>query len=313
MMIKKLDMILAASYNAKNKSQVKILNEEDLKFLLLTDYSSAAEKIKNGYEIYRGVSRGNTKPLMEVVPGIRTSENTSNIYTLLFSEVLPSWSKYPKRNRSVICTNEIEKAMDYSSTPENIYLVLPKNNANMGICNTSDIWDAINLTYDSPGIPREYRLEIYDLPTFNEVLAYLLDYALNINHPESFFYSGNGKEVIKMLDALDDYVDKEDEENITEMIEEYDDIYSDTATQKAAMCMLLAIKKSGKTSLGFLNDFLNPHKSGIELTTIEEYGPHATQYQEIWTDSPCLMVSLTYRYVLDEFLGIKDEEKYFIE
>jgi hypothetical protein len=67
---------------------------------------------------------------------IRKSQNTSNQYTLLFSN-LPSWKDYPKRNRSLICTTSVSIAKGYGRT----FLVLPLDGAKIGVCPGQDMWD----------------------------------------------------------------------------------------------------------------------------------------------------------------------------
>lgn len=51
---------------------------------------------------------------------IRSSANTSNHYTVLFSELLPSWKNIPKRNRSLICSTSADDAFAYRTWRQSI-------------------------------------------------------------------------------------------------------------------------------------------------------------------------------------------------
>jgi hypothetical protein len=65
--------------------------------------------------------------------GLRRSSSSLNYHNEIINHD-PSWKAYPKRE--VICTTSKEMAMDYG----NVYLVLPTENAKIGICPKPDIW-----------------------------------------------------------------------------------------------------------------------------------------------------------------------------
>jgi len=66
----------------------------------------------------------------------RVSSNAwYNYYTLLMDN-LPSWSKYPLRSRSIICSTEEDSAESYGT----LYVVIPYDNTNVGIAPDGDIW-----------------------------------------------------------------------------------------------------------------------------------------------------------------------------
>ncbi len=133
--------------------QIPVGGEEKLRQLLETDYSAAYEKFLDGKAIFRGVKYTTPERLGKYAilkPGVKASQFAEfNLYTRLFSGVLPSWQDYPPRNRSFICTSSTEKAV-WFATPlvtietweNNIYAVLPRNGADIAICPVSDIWSA---------------------------------------------------------------------------------------------------------------------------------------------------------------------------
>lgn len=98
--------------------------------------------LQSGTAIYKGVR--NIDPdtvLFNPAAGNRKSKNNANYYTLLIDN-LPIWSKFPKRSKSLICTNSLDSALQYGS----VYRVLPLNDAKFGICPTFDIWASFNIS-----------------------------------------------------------------------------------------------------------------------------------------------------------------------
>ena len=157
----KINYILAATAKSRTgkvpkKYKIKytpVSGKEKLTRLLNTDYSAAYEKYLAGNGIFRGV-RNNTLDKVGkysvLSPGLKVSEDVKfNLYTRLFSGILPSWKGYPPRNRSFICTSSTGKALEFTDTfpaldewKNNVYAVLPKNGAVIGVCPKSDLWFA---------------------------------------------------------------------------------------------------------------------------------------------------------------------------
>ncbi len=162
-MFDKINTLLSA---AKTKSTKRLIIDMDELINLVkpgSDYSEAYDKAKRRDFIYRGANQyGDNYLAVEYTPGKRISENTSNIYTKLLSDIFPSWKKFPKRNRSTVATFSYDKATGYSGT---IYIVLPKNGTEIAICPTNDFW---------LGFTDYLPKTIYDLGRFNYYLAFLM-------------------------------------------------------------------------------------------------------------------------------------------
>jgi hypothetical protein len=111
-------------------------NIHDIIALLELNCPDSLAALKEGKRCFKGIG-GLDKPFYKSNPKlkIRKSRNTKNYYTLLFDN-LPSWSAYPKRSQSLICTTSTEGAYIYG-TP---FLVLPFNGAKFGVCPDKDIW-----------------------------------------------------------------------------------------------------------------------------------------------------------------------------
>lgn len=162
-MFDKINTLLSA---AKTKSTKRLIIDMDELINLVkpgSDYSEAYDKAKRRDFIYRGSNQyGDNYLAVEYTPGKRISENTSNIYTKLLSDIFSSWKKFPKRNRSTVATFSYDKATGYGDT---IYIVLPKNGTEIAICPTNDFW---------LGFTDYLPKTIYDLGRFNYYLAFLM-------------------------------------------------------------------------------------------------------------------------------------------
>jgi len=171
------NVIVAASKTQAGKQL--LYNEEELKNLLNSDYSEAFSKAKQGHIIYRGAKKyDDSSEFLGLLytPGKRISENTSNVYTKLLSDLFKSWQKFPKRNKSVIASFDINKAADYVDINGMLYIVLPKNGARIGICPKKDIWNSFD----------NFPSSISNLSQFNSAFCYLVS--------EIYLFSGNIKD-----------------------------------------------------------------------------------------------------------------------
>jgi hypothetical protein len=74
--------------------------------------------------------------IIDTTKSERKSQSMSNWYTLIIDNH-PRYKEFPKRNQSLICTNNIKTAEAYG-TP---MAIIPFNNAKIGIVNEPDIWD----------------------------------------------------------------------------------------------------------------------------------------------------------------------------
>jgi len=89
--------------------------------------------------IYRGIRSSNDDFLyIDPRKGLpRLSANTYNYVTLMMDN-LPSWKKYPKRSRSIICSSNVESAKSYGMGTT--YVVIPFDRVTIGVCPDKDIW-----------------------------------------------------------------------------------------------------------------------------------------------------------------------------
>jgi hypothetical protein len=115
---------------------------------LKDDCFDALNAMKSGRYIFKGIE-GLSETIAITDPKLmeRKSANTRNHYTLLMDN-LPSWQNYPKRSRSLICSTSKSRAGDFG----NLYLVVPFDNASIGVCSDHDLWGGFPYLDESLGI-----------------------------------------------------------------------------------------------------------------------------------------------------------------
>jgi hypothetical protein len=74
--------------------------------------------------------------IIDTTKSERKSQNTSNWYTLIIDNS-PKYKNYPKRSKSLICTNKITTTGPFGSP----MAIIPFNDAKIGVVNAPDIWD----------------------------------------------------------------------------------------------------------------------------------------------------------------------------
>ena len=108
--------------------------------LLKEEFSSAFNKWHQGHRIYRNCHDHGDIFIAE--PEIRTSSDTSNEYTVLISELLPSWRSFPKRNRCFIGSTCSFIADEYTGPLRSTYCVFPLNRSEIALCSKRDMWES---------------------------------------------------------------------------------------------------------------------------------------------------------------------------
>ncbi len=189
-MFKQINTLLAAA--GSEKSIVKHINsEKELFDIIRVNYFEAFNKSKENNTIFRGAKNYTEDCIaVEITPGKRLSQNTPNIYTKLLSDVFPSWSKFPKRNRSIIASFNLETASEYGLG----HIVLPKNGAKIAICPDTDIW----YSFKENG-PFE------ELPQFNYEFVRTAAYVLKkpLTYIKEAFVQDSNDDAINILNELD--------------------------------------------------------------------------------------------------------------
>jgi hypothetical protein len=258
--IKKI--LLSSSENGWNSKRI---DYSTLKELLLTDYYEAYRLAMDNIVIYRGDKSFYEKDIYYINPGIRKSQNSKyNLYTTLFSEILPSWSKYPKRNHSVICTTLPATASDYGHGVA--FLILPKNGTELGICPAPDIWGSF----------KQSSIEV--LSWFEKMYYKLLRIC-------GYSDTSNGfkdiKEILNSFEFLKNHEITEEESSI---------FINDISFTDSDVILATDLVRNNKNLLEFFDKILlNPNQNNFKLIKLKDLESHYKE-NEIWFDNEYLAI-----------------------
>lgn len=237
-----------------NEDRSKAISKEDAFKWIEKNCKNALKQAKKGNIIFRGVSR--TEDALLIDPSKsktprRSAYVGSNYYTLLIDN-LPSWSKFPKRSQSIVCSTSKSKAADYGVTSDP-YIVFPKDGSKIGVCSKDDIF------FSFPHLFKKF--DIKSMSTFSDFME-ALDKSLGRAGSDSSW--NLLKNMFKDLDSTD--------------VRELD----------IDMFAMDKINQLKGNSLKKMNDLLDPKKNRFELKTIGDTIPHS---REVWTDGESILLS----------------------
>ena len=100
---------------------------------LIKEHCGDALKLKE--PLWRGMNPGSDSFLLNGEASTRESANTSNFYTNIMDNFLPSLG-YPKRSKSIILANDLDTADAFGA----VYAVFPYDGVKIGVCAAYDLW-----------------------------------------------------------------------------------------------------------------------------------------------------------------------------
>lgn len=228
--------------------------------------------------IYRGMTGGN---FFYKIRGLDSSEERmspnaiENIYNLLLSN-LPSWSKYPKRNKSIICSTDRNIAVDYGT----LYCIFPYNNTKIGLVPDSDIW----YSFGKYGCLSDFNYYIMNiLETFSKT-------------PTDKIFK-NYNQLLKCFDEVDK-TKKENKKIAYDYIKKVRYIFD-----LLNSCKYFDIPE--KKFIDCLNTALDPEHGGFDIITTKNKYPYN---REVWIDDYCIAVDYNVFYN-ESFLELYNELK----
>lgn len=251
------------------------ISEDKLLQLVSTDYSEAYERAKKGYFIFRGDKVSFDMAIR--TPGIRVSVgNGLNYYNRLFSNVLDSWSNYPKRNRAFICTTTYEYAKQYN---DNVNIVLPKNGTLLGICPDYNMWASFSL-----------HTNIERMLYFNTDLGLMFRFLTGdaLQETNNFFKIATDEEVINYMDEISEQIRNTDIDELMNYIDE------DITNKKVFEFIVNRIHNNDNDLITLLSRIFNPKRNDFELTLIEDYHYKLGDWRELWFSSKAIFVNVKY-------------------
>ncbi|MFW6129887.1 MAG: hypothetical protein ACOC56_01810 [Atribacterota bacterium] len=189
----------------------------------------------------------------------------SNYYTLLMDN-LKSWSKYPERSKSIVCSFNFCQMSDCK-------IVFPFDGAKFGVCPQSDI-----LLTDLNFIKR--NIQLYEIPILIKAIFFSFVDLIKLNNPEKNFK--NFKEACNKIDKNIDLI--------------YSSVLSNRGT--VVETIYKEIKK-GKKLFDIITKDFSPEKMNFELVDLKQlYKIHSNR--EVWTDVNSVLVEYD---VFEEFMS----------
>jgi hypothetical protein len=250
------------------------LNDDEV-VSLLEDHCGDA--IKSKWLIYRGNPDlgGNSYLVDPINAGVRESPYAhGNQYNILLSN-LPSWKKYPKRNRSIVGATSIRVAYGYGS--EFPYILLPYNGANIGVCPEQDIW------YSFKDFPMS---ETTGLDDFNIHLGFLFYKILGKSNVNTY------SDIKKCCDEIDRKIKDEDVEiaGLEGYAQNYVISRLDASTVEWFTHRINYFHTINKL-FEAIQQSLDPEYNDFSLTN-PGVG-FLNDDHEVWTDAKCIMIKAT--------------------
>lgn len=298
----------------ENKLKYIDLDKKTLKELLKSDYSEAYDRYKHECYMFRGVSNKEKKIIKKykiLKPGLRITagvgDGKRNLYTRLLSGILPSWKEFPPRNKSFVCSTSSGYAMNYTGKNpkfDNVYVVLPKNGATIGICPRADIWDSFKILKKNDMTLDGFQNAF--LYITNLIGKQLDEIITNETKKKTTKYSNIEDIIINATKYKSDQTIITIFDSLSEKIRIYIDEIIDGLKEKhtpaadMAVSMLQEMKRLNTIDIiEFLDIILNPKTNGFKTVSIKnykekaivDYSPSDTG-KEVWTDSECLFITL---------------------
>lgn len=258
--------ILSEALNENTKNKYRKLNDiEQIREILSSgEYSQALDNFYKQKNIYRGHYSLNGNIAVLVTPGIRKSQGLSNVYTRLMDDILPSWSGYPKRSRSNICTMDRNYAHEFGGDVS--FLVFPKNNVKIGVSNAKDIWFSFPVMRKQENIP--------DMKAFNVLLIQIITHILGKSETEiSSIFLESTESILKMFEAVENKIRNSQQPLIQTTGVFVNDLFREV--------------NLGYSIVEFLNDLMSPKRNNIRLATVSTL-PYTDN--EVWFEGECLYI-----------------------
>lgn len=216
-------------------------------------------------QIFRGVSTSYGKDIYLLDPKEGSNRispyATHNYYNLLMSN-LPLWSKYPKRNKSIIATTNRSDAK--SRGGGEYYVVVPVDEATIGVCNEDDIWSSFD------------RMT-YSMNNFNKILEEVMRPIAIMNSSVAYADADTNYTTFKRLCAkVDRNRDKIDMDELS--------YYSADEIEWVVDYM-----EYGDKLIDVLDNLLDPDRYGF---TLRKAGDALPGGREVWTAHPSILIKV---------------------
>lgn len=320
---------------AKTQSYRSVKNDKLIK-LLSTKYGDAVECHKNECVMFRANKNVGISAI--ITPRHRTSAGTDNVYTLLISDILPSWKNWPKRNNSLIFSLSYDEASKYTDwfteynkpnatiEQRQLYNVFPNNDAMVVVCPYEDMWSSfkyltkklgVDASSIGPNLASAISAAIYiireraDIKIPNKILN-----AINPDNILTAFENDDIITILKLFKYIDDNFKKPSID--TNAISTYMKVFQQNGVRFTKIVISDSFAKSYANALlnniptiTFLDNHMNPTINGFKLVPTLNVMDHINSgfNNELYTEGNCLLISTDYIVDNNDLLKFVDSDE----
>lgn len=273
---KDLDIIQSEITNQPQMNSV-VLNYQEIKNLLTTEYSEMLQRYGKHHTLYRGIKFKHSSSPVFISSGIqRKSEdhiNIGNFYTVILDND-PRWSEFPKRSESFICASEKSVCTLYGIA----HYVFPINGAKIGVCPKDDIWSV-----KIGGPPT--RLSFSKFNQYLSACCKLMNLDLDMSYDQIKNLKFDSKRISELANSkMDTGFGTPDKPNLNldDKLESLRDCFS--GEDKRLQGLKFMIENVGE----FIDKYFDPFQLGFELLTPDIFRTEGRN--ECWTNAKSLMM-----------------------
>jgi hypothetical protein len=256
------------------ESRTKQISEQEIRSLLATN----CKQFKPHKIIYRGLKDRFDYGFIDPKKGNTIYTESTSYYSFLVDW---AWKKHPKREKSVIGTPDKRVASEFG---DNVYALIPYDNAHFGVCPTQDFWNSFQYLFKETGLT--------DMLEFDRVLGNIIN--------------KHGATRPLFFRLLKDVATKwDDKEKVRAGINS-----APKGFKYLPFMKYVADNPIDKFS-DILKDLLDPKKNNIKEDRYQNLNPRIFRTDhELWTSSKCLLIHET---KLNEFFNLELQEQMLVD
>lgn len=218
-------------------------------------------------------------------PSEKASSYNGKYHEIIMDELL-KWEDYPQRGKSIISYTNNEQDKESEGTP---YIVIPQDNANVGICPKDNIEKSFNFVAINLGIKFAH---------FDKALNLLLNI---FNNPEGTYeeptkkltqenlltYDADYETFRKALDTVDENFFTDEGKTLSNdiSVEPYN-----KETEDSVISIMQYMKAKDLKLIEVINKLFDPKENGFKVIPFNKFIIGENKNKEVWIDKPCILV-----------------------
>ncbi len=226
---------------------------------------------EKGFCLYRGLTT-EVYPA-EITPKQRASKISQHFTPFLFVTRDPSWSKFPRRDHSIMCTTNLEYANEWESFTAAVF---PYDNTVFGITEGEDFnLDSFPHVENALRTRRKFHdtMESVDR-MFSRLTRYDADAKSSLGEISDYFKNAKSSDGVQ-YDAVKDYIEK-----------------TKSMYSKELDAFFKELLKHDGNIVSLYRELFDPKKNGFQIAKgmDELYSKVRKETREVWFDNKCIYV-----------------------